>query len=149
MRIAHLDVKVAGIKHTASFDMYPQIISGKVEQTKQRMRELGMDKSERYIIYEPKRGPDHEHGFFMTGVAVEDGVGEIPVDMELIHLRGSYAVLETMFDPSRMGEYYDQLDRMIEQSDYRHALDRFIVELYKELDDGSQKLLISMPVAKV
>ena len=54
MHIKQMDVKVIGIKHAAPFALYPQIIPGKVQQTMQRMQELGMDRSERYIVYVPK-----------------------------------------------------------------------------------------------
>jgi len=126
--------------------MYPQIIPEKVQQSKLRMRELDMDKSERYIIYEPKKGEHHEDGFFITGVATESCNEQVPTDMELFHLTGCYAVLESIFDSSKMGEFYTQLDQLIDQSEYKHTQDRFIIELYKELADGSQELVIFMPV---
>lgn len=149
MKITQLDVKVIGIKHTAPFETYSLIIPGKVQQTMQRMQELGMDKSERYIIYEPKKGEHHEEGIFLTGVAMENGDEQVPTDMEIVHSSGDYAVLETIFDPMQMGEFYTQLDQWIYQSEYKHSQDRFIIELYKERTDGSQELIIFMPVAGI
>lgn len=146
MKITKLDVKIIGIKHTASFETYPQIIPHKVQQTKKRMQELGMDRSERYIIYEPKKGSNHDDGFFIIGVAVENEDKQVTPDMEKVHLLGSYAVLETTFDPSRMGEFYTQLDQLIYESEYKHSQDHYIVELYKERPEGSQELIIFMPV---
>ncbi|MBS4209930.1 GyrI-like domain-containing protein [Bacillus sp. FJAT-50079] len=146
MKITHLNLKVIGQKHTAPFKSYSHIFPEKVEQTKQRMQELGIDKNQRYIIYEPQKHEKHETGFFYTGVSVDNDNVQVPNDMDLIHLYGKYAVLETIFDASRMGEYYTALDEWIYRSDYSHARDRFIIELYVEMQVGSQELIIFMPV---
>ncbi|HEY4601505.1 MAG TPA: effector binding domain-containing protein [Cerasibacillus sp.] len=147
MKIIQLDLQCIGIKHTAKFDLYPSIIPEKVLQTKQRMKELGIDKKQQYIIYEPKKHDNHEVGYFFTGIALDTkDKQEIPKDMEKVLLNGTYAVFETIFDAGRMGEFYTQLDQWIYQSEYCHSQEHLIVELYKELPDGNQELTIFMPV---
>lgn len=148
MRINELDIMIIGMKYTAPFQSYPHIIPDKVEQTKQRLQEIGIDNFNRYIVYEPQKNENHTEGFFFIGVAMVNNTGMIPPDMEQVHLTGQYVVLETIFDVSKMGEYYTKIDEWIDSSEYKHSQDRFIVEMYSELQDGSQALGIYMPVTK-
>src|SRR5690606_19664295 len=108
MKITQLDINVVGLQHRAPFELYQQMIPSKIQQTKKLMQALSMDKSERYIVYEPQKGMDHKEGSFLTGVSMEIDDSQVPADMEAIHVSGDYATYRTIFIPSRMREFYSR-----------------------------------------
>ncbi|MFO1442390.1 GyrI-like domain-containing protein [Bacillus sp. Bva_UNVM-123] len=148
MKLEKVDFQIIGIKHTANFAEYPTIIPDKVQQMQRRENELSNVTTKRVIVYEPKKDRHHDTGYFYTGVIVKEENKNIPDDMEALHLAGEYAVLETIFDGNRMGEFYTKLDQWILENGYRHKQDELIIEVYEE-KDGELALTIYMPFSQI
>lgn len=144
-KIVQVDFQIIGIKHVAPFADYPAIIPEKVEQMIEREKELSDVTTKRVIVYEPKEDAYHETGFFYTGVIVKEKNDVVPADMEAMHLSGEYAVLETVFDPRRMGEYYTKIDQWMVDNGYLHRGDELLIEVYEHTEE-ELALSIYIPV---
>ncbi|QTD40027.1 hypothetical protein [Sporosarcina sp. Te-1] len=146
MEIKELKLDMVGTKYVAAFSEYAAIIPGKVGTFSHRKAEIPNVTNDSIIVYEPKTGDDHKIGYFYIGFITEGPVDRIPSGMDYLQVEGSFAVLETEFDVTKMGEYYSVLVKWLYAEGYQeHPTDQ-IVEIYTGQNGQIDQLSICLPV---
>ncbi|MBB4824653.1 putative transcriptional regulator YdeE [Sporosarcina luteola] len=146
MEIKELKLDMVGTKYVAPFSEYAAIIPDKVEAFGRRKDEIPNVTNDSIIVYEPKAGDDHEIGYFYLGFITEGPVEQIPAGMEHVHVAGAFAVLDTDFDVTRMGEYYNRLVKWLYAEGYQEHPTARIVEIYTGEHDHPARLSICLPI---
>ncbi|CAG9622558.1 hypothetical protein [Sutcliffiella rhizosphaerae] len=135
-----------GIKNVEKFEDYPVVIPKAVDEFRGRF-EMQKD-TVRSIVYEPKKGPSHDVGFFYCGALLEDKPTELPDGISYLRLEGHYAYARDTFDVTRMGEFYNNLDNWILQNklERKDFTEELMFELYYPKEDGTMDLEVYMRI---
>lgn len=139
---------IIAIKNSGRFEDYPTIIPKAEEEFKNLYKTLSNENRIRAIVYEPKKGPKHEVGYFYLGAIVNEFPTDLPEGMERIQLEGQYAYVRDEFDVTRMGELYDALARWImnHNLERKDAQNEYMIEVYYPQDNGKEDLEVCMRI---